>query len=1340
MKKIFGKALSFVLVLQLVLSAFYFAIPVSADTVNRSRMLKVNGNKIVLEENPNVAVRLTGLNLDGAEWTATPSVEKLDRSLKEAIENWDTNLIRLPVSVAGWYGGYSYFPDGGVQYRAYIDTIIKMASEVGIYVDLDLHQYNNFNNQKYLDFWKDAAEKYGNNPTVLFGILNEPTSASWDEWRNGNGSNITGHQQVVEMIRDLGAGNIIIAGGLGYAGNLSGITGNAKNDSTVYALIDQGSNADHTKTGNGIMYDAHIYPWTGRTASWDAVFGVARKQYPILIGENGWDADTIKTVAGWTIQPGDPLYYDKWIPELFAWMNDEQTYGNLANWAGFCFHPLSSPRILGDPGNWKNDAIYTYPPTPYWGIFVKNELKADLGFNAVLNKTVTSSSSDQGLDCTNAVDDNHSTFWASTEPGDKYITVDLWNKYDINRWVVRHAGTGGNNVDENTRNFKLQVSNDNKTWIDVDSITGNTCDITDRFVQPTEARYVRLYVTAAAQNDDRLKIYEFSVFGKESTANIETALPVSVVGNAGRGTISHWFAAQNFDNATANTSDAKAIDAPNLANHDYIEWKQDTTATAGLYTISKGDASNASNYISGSAKSNVPIEMTLETHGANGTATAAPAIDNGNLIYADMRVKRASLTDNPVSLKMKDSSGNEIFEISYTANAMPQLKADQIYGNLTNNPMKTVVSCPYTDDWIYLRARINFVNKTFELYQGPTLNAMIPFVTGTTSFKFKNANALNLYKISVGDGGVLGIDDVNIYSVSAPFAPSTHSVFFKVDSTVVATMTIDEGSALKNLPVVPIRGGYTGVWDTPENTIITADKSVNAIYTFIPKSVQTNMNDSCTPGIWGGWGGTSIENLDGKAENGVSKALYLSGGDGSGGAQIAMTSAGFNDFTDFDAFSLRIKSTAPFQVRMELQYKVDQPNVVKDSKAFTIASTNGVWQDVMIPASALKPNTDGDWVYKMKSVYTSGNFQPVVLMQFVGTNFGADNYATIGNIKALWNIDPVPTHTVTFIADGIIVATRIVEDGATLTDIPTPPALTGLTGVWGVTNYANITEDKIVTAVYTPTVYTVTFIADGLTVATRTVNYGGTLPDIPDCPKKAGFLCAWRTTDFSKINKDITVYADYTPLSVDRLSIGAITMSEPVDGKLTFHVPYSAPYVDYVTILATIGSGSTEPAALTGNDIVYVNAQAPAGESSFDFKVAENRFTDENNKIFIKIGGMDANKKAASPLTYPDPEQTYSTTATITVTNGILSVDYGAQNNSKKTNTASVIVAIYNDNGQLIGTQINTDSYTSHQQRSYRYSLDCTGLKYSYFKVFVFDDINQLHPLALVYDSRTHSN
>ncbi len=751
------KMLALVLAVQMLIGLWGFSVFADTGTVNRSRMLKVSGNKIVLADDENTVVRLTGLNIPGAEWTGTPGVERITRSTKEAMENWDANLIRLPVSVSGWYGSYSYVNDGGKSYRNYIDSVISMVSEAGKYVVLDLHHYKCFDNPQYLTFWQEAAAKYANNPTVLFGILNEPHSVSWDVWRNGNGSNITGHQQVVEMIRDLGAKNIIIAAGLDWGYSLSGIGGESN-----YDLVDQGTENNSAKTGNGIVYDTHIYPWKGRTANWDASIGNARKKYPVLIGENGWDPDD-PNMGNYA--QGTSMWHDKWVPELFAWMNDEETYGNLANWTGWCFHPTSSPKILGDAANWKNDAVYSYPPTSFWGTYVKQQLHDDLGINLVKNKTVTSSGADDGYAAANAVDDDYTTVWKSTAAGDKYIAVDLGEEYLINRWVVRHGGTKLA-ASVNTKDFKFQISADGQTWTDKDTITDNTYNITDRFVAPVKTRYVRLYVTQAGQADNNLNIYEFGVYGKEeSTGPVEEELPTEVVGNVGAGTITQHHLAVNFKNSTFLNADPKTIQSPNLANDDYVIWNQNTTKTSGLYALRNTDGINRSAHLIGSRKAAVPIEMKIDTHDASGTATPAPVTSSDKLVYYDMRLKRVSLSDDPVSFKLLDSAGAEIFELSFSANMIPQLKTNQTYGTLTADSAQTNVTYPFTEDWVYIRAILNFTDKTFELYQGATQDTMMPFVTGTQTFSFKNTSAADLYKLTTGVKGSLGFDDVAVYIV-----------------------------------------------------------------------------------------------------------------------------------------------------------------------------------------------------------------------------------------------------------------------------------------------------------------------------------------------------------------------------------------------------------------------------------------------------------------------------------------------------------------------------------------------------------------------------------------------
>ena len=93
----------------------------------------------------------------------------------------------------------------------------------------------------------------------------------------------------------------------------------------------------------------------------------------------------------------------------------------------------------------------------------------------------------------------------------------------------------------------------------------------------------------------------------------------------------------------------------------------------------------------------------------------------------------------------------------------------------------------------------------------------------------------------------------------------------------------------------------------------------------------------------------------------------------------------------------------------------------------------------------------------------------------------------------------IPDYVVTFVADGKTVKTMTVEQGYKLkdSDYPTVPAKTGYTGEWKKYTTA-ISTDVTVVAVYTKIAarHTVTFKADGVVLKTMTVKTGYTLKPI----------------------------------------------------------------------------------------------------------------------------------------------------------------------------------------------------------------------------------------------------
>jgi endoglucanase len=312
----------------------------------KSPEIKVSGNRLVT--NDGNEVWLQGVNI--CNLSIRPDEEhKILWSAHVALEEWHANVIRLPVLDSFWFGkgrGTMTSNDADA-YRAIADKVIKIAAGRGAYVVFDLHRYLT-PDESCVVFWKDAAARYANNPAVLFDILNEPHDTTWEVWRNGGlvqgkgnapkDIQSVGMQALVEAVRGAGANNVIVAGGLGYAFDLTGVVNG-------YALDNKG--------GNGIMYATHFYNWHGGWAK--HILGVAAK-YPVLVGECGADVAKMNFVPA--NKQEDPY---TWAPDAIGFIQK-----NHLNWTAWCFHTRANPNMLLD---WTYDT-----PTPYWGAFVKDAL------------------------------------------------------------------------------------------------------------------------------------------------------------------------------------------------------------------------------------------------------------------------------------------------------------------------------------------------------------------------------------------------------------------------------------------------------------------------------------------------------------------------------------------------------------------------------------------------------------------------------------------------------------------------------------------------------------------------------------------------------------------------------------------------------------------------------------------------------------------------------------------------------------------------------------------------------------------------------------------------------
>jgi hypothetical protein len=116
------------------------------------------------------------------------------------------------------------------------------------------------------------------------------------------------------------------------------------------------------------------------------------------------------------------------------------------------------------------------------------------------------------------------------------------------------------------------------------------------------------------------------------------------------------------------------------------------------------------------------------------------------------------------------------------------------------------------------------------------------------------------------------------------------------------------------------------------------------------------------------------------------------------------------------------------------------------------------------------------------------------------------------------------TYTVTFVADGVTVDTCDFNVQTSYLNPPGVPVKKGYNGAWEAFTLG--TENITVNAVYTPTVYTATFVADGNTVAVKEFTVENMTFDIPAVPEKAGHFGMW---EFYVIDTEsIVIHAIYT--------------------------------------------------------------------------------------------------------------------------------------------------------------------------------------------------------------------
>ncbi len=222
--------------------------------------------------------RFHGLDRPSLEWD--PHGQQLSLADLQRMAGWGADTVRISLNQDFWLSESPAYDAG---YAALVDKVVACAHTADLDVILDLHwsdrgDYSVTPGQQQMadahsvEFWQELATRYANNSRVLFELYNEPHDVTWDVWRDGGaatGFTAAGFQALYDAVRGTGAENVVLAGGLSYAFDLSGVPA-------------------HRLRGYNVGYVTHPYNFLGKQPSdWPNAFGTVATYYPVIATEFG---------------------------------------------------------------------------------------------------------------------------------------------------------------------------------------------------------------------------------------------------------------------------------------------------------------------------------------------------------------------------------------------------------------------------------------------------------------------------------------------------------------------------------------------------------------------------------------------------------------------------------------------------------------------------------------------------------------------------------------------------------------------------------------------------------------------------------------------------------------------------------------------------------------------------------------------------------------------------------------------------------------------------------------------------------------------------------------------
>jgi endoglucanase len=261
------------------------------------------------------------------EWNNSRGIPRSDF---DAMAAWHANVVRIALNQDFWLSGATLYDP---TYAQTVDEAVRNAEAAGMDVILDLHWSDRGDlsasqaggkqntpghadqqpmpDMNSLQFWREVATKYRGDGHVLFELYNEPHDVPWETWLRGGTVKeyqAVGMQQMYDVVRSVGADNVVIAGGLSWAFDLSQVP-------------------NYMIQGYNVMYATHPYYPQNPFGAWDTRFGYLAAQdiAPVIATEFGDTKDDCK---------GD------WNTQLTSYADARQiSWTAWAWWAGDCHFP-----------------------------------------------------------------------------------------------------------------------------------------------------------------------------------------------------------------------------------------------------------------------------------------------------------------------------------------------------------------------------------------------------------------------------------------------------------------------------------------------------------------------------------------------------------------------------------------------------------------------------------------------------------------------------------------------------------------------------------------------------------------------------------------------------------------------------------------------------------------------------------------------------------------------------------------------------------------------------------------------------------------------------------------